>query len=157
MTDALKYSNYDVVFQEVPDEVSLAINITGCPHHCKGCHSPYLGDYFGNNLLNDLDSIVTRYSGLISCVCFMGGDQNMSDLVAALQSVKDKGLKTCVYSGADNIGIFLDHIGLIDYLKIGRYDESLGGLSSQTTNQRFYRIEKSNIVDITERFQKTYL
>ena len=29
----LKYANYDIVFQEVPDEVTLAINISNCPNH----------------------------------------------------------------------------------------------------------------------------
>ena len=27
----LKYANFDIVFQEVPDEVTLAINISNCP------------------------------------------------------------------------------------------------------------------------------
>ncbi len=26
----LKYTDYDVVFQEIPDEVTLAVNIAGC-------------------------------------------------------------------------------------------------------------------------------
>jgi anaerobic ribonucleoside-triphosphate reductase activating protein len=157
MTDALRYSNYDVVFQEVPDEISLAINITGCPHHCKGCHSPYLWEYFGDNLLDNLDYIVSRYNGLISCVCFMGGDQNLYDLAAALQIVKAHGLKTCIYSGIDDIGIFNGLTHSLDYLKVGHYDKQLGGLNSNTTNQHFYKIDKSNIIDITERFQKSYL
>ncbi|WP_231731034.1 4Fe-4S cluster-binding domain-containing protein [Lacimicrobium alkaliphilum] len=28
-----------ICFQEVPDEVSLAFTITGCPLACAGCHS----------------------------------------------------------------------------------------------------------------------
>ena len=35
----LKYVNTAVVFQEIPDEVTLAINISGCPCRCPGCHS----------------------------------------------------------------------------------------------------------------------
>ena len=27
----LKYVNHDIVFQEFPDEVTLAINLSGCP------------------------------------------------------------------------------------------------------------------------------
>ena len=34
----LKYVNTGIVFQEIPDEVTLAINISGCPCHCPGCH-----------------------------------------------------------------------------------------------------------------------
>ena len=38
----LKYVNTGVVFQEIPDEVTLAINISNCPCHCPGCHSHYV-------------------------------------------------------------------------------------------------------------------
>ena len=33
-------------------------------------------------------------------------------------------------------------LALLDYLKLGPYDERLGGLDSPTTNQRFYRVER---------------
>ena len=38
----LKYVNTDIVFQEIPDEVTLAVNISNCPCRCPGCHSQYL-------------------------------------------------------------------------------------------------------------------
>ena len=38
----LKYVNTGIVFQEIPDEVTLAINISNCPCRCPGCHSRYL-------------------------------------------------------------------------------------------------------------------
>ena len=46
----LKYVNTDVVFQEIPDEVTLAINISNCPCHCPGCHSRYLWEDIGLSL-----------------------------------------------------------------------------------------------------------
>ena len=46
----LKYFDKAIVFQEIPDEVSLAINITNCPHRCKNCHSPYLRENIGTEL-----------------------------------------------------------------------------------------------------------
>ena len=43
----LKYTSYTVVFQEVPDEVSLAFEVSGCPFKCEGCHSPHLWEDVG--------------------------------------------------------------------------------------------------------------
>ena len=43
----LKYVNTDIVFQEIPDEVTLAVNISNCPCRCPGCHSEYLWEDVG--------------------------------------------------------------------------------------------------------------
>ena len=51
----LKYNGYSIVMQEVPNEVSLAINISGCPHKCEGCHSKYLWEYDGEYLIDDIE------------------------------------------------------------------------------------------------------
>ena len=71
----LKYVDYDVVFQEIPDEVTLAINLSNCPNHCVGCHSPQLMRNIGKDLTEDeLHGLLGVYGRNITCVCFMGGD-----------------------------------------------------------------------------------
>ena len=54
----LRLASFDVVFQEIPGEVTLALNLSGCPNRCAGCHSPHLGEEVGepldDNLLNSL-------------------------------------------------------------------------------------------------------
>lgn len=135
----LKYNGYTIVMQEVPNEVSLAINVSGCPYRCKGCHSSYLWDYIGEYLTDDIDSLLNKYDGLISCVCFMGGDQNEEDLLYCLNKARGKGLKTCLYTGTDDIKDIAETIiKKLDYIKIGRYIEELGGLNSKVTNQRMF-------------------
>lgn len=146
----LKYLGYSIGFQEVPDEISLIINISGCPHKCKGCHSSYLWEYKGNYISEDLDTIINEYSDLITCVCFMGGDQNIEELKNLLLEVKNKNLKTCVYSGLDSKVFFGTLLKYIDYLKIGRYIEKLGGLTSKNTNQIMYNIKNDTIVNLKE-------
>ena len=42
----MKYINTMVTFEEIPDMITLCINIAECPHHCSGCHSPFLWDNF---------------------------------------------------------------------------------------------------------------
>ena len=154
----LKYLGYSIVFQEVPDEVTLAINISGCPHRCEGCHSKYLWEYEGNYISDDLDDLIEKYKGLITCVCFMGGDQNLREVIQCFKTIKSYGLKTCLYSGLDELPPHMPS-GVFDYIKLGHYDNQLGGLDKLTTNQIFLQlsIDKKNgltkIVDLTYKFR----
>ncbi len=150
----LKYLGYSVVFQEVPGEVTLAINISGCPHKCEGCHSKYLWEYDGNYLYDDLERLIKQYEGLITCVCFMGGDQNFEELSMAALIVKYHGLKTALYSGDSEINLNNNLAIGFDYIKIGPYNEKFGGLNSPTTNQRMYQYIDGVWKDITYKFWK---
>ena len=49
----LKYYNYMVTFSEVPDEISLCINITGCPIRCTDCHSKFLWENIGKEITDE--------------------------------------------------------------------------------------------------------
>ena len=158
MIPKLKYVNYGIVLEEVPDEISLAINISGCPYKCEGCHSKYLWEYTGNYLEEDLDKIIEPYKEYITCICLMGGDQNIFELYKICELIKNKyNLKICIYSGNNTRDIFTKFIAneLLDYLKIGSYIRELGGLNNPATNQKMYKIENKTMKDITKKFQHT--
>ena len=140
----LKYLGYGITLQEVPNEISLFINISGCPHKCEGCHSDYLWEYEGKYIGDDLLKILSEYYGLITCVCFMGGEQNIYELYDYLFYIKSLRLKTCLYSGCDSIDDVKEIIPYLDYLKIGKYDNSKivddyisNGVKLATSNQEF--------------------
>jgi anaerobic ribonucleoside-triphosphate reductase activating protein len=142
----LKYLGYTVVFQEVPDEISLAINISGCPYKCRGCHSQYLWEYEGNFVSEDLDILLDKYKGYITCVCFMGGDQNIEELRTLLERVKNAGLTTCLYTGCEKLYDLKQILDVCDYVKCGKYDERLlvdnniqYGVKLASSNQRMYK------------------
>lgn len=147
----LKYYNYDIVFQEIPDEVTLAVNLTNCPHRCVGCHSPHLREDIGDVLTEQaLDGLLSKYGRQITCVCFMGGDGQPKEVAHLAQHLhKDTKLKVAWYSGND---ILPRYASLFDYVKVGGYKPELGGLRARTTNQRLYRNTNGKTVDITERF-----
>ena len=151
----LKYLGYSIVFQEVPDEVTLTINISGCPHKCEGCHSKYLWEYEGGFISDDLEWLIGHYKDLITCVCFMGGDQNISELINLSLIVKRHNLKVALYSGADDNDMYVypwcQHF---DYVKVGHYNQALGGLDHKTTNQKMYKNINGNWEDITYKFWK---
>lgn len=154
----LRYTGYAILLEEVPDEISLGFNISGCTHKCKKCHSPFLWKDIGNLLSLDFISIVQSYRDLVSCVCFLGGDHNIPELLKLCEVTKKMQLKTCIYSGYDDIKIFQPFItqetALLDYLKIGPYLEQYGPLNNPTTNQRFYKIQNCKFIDITYNFQR---
>ena len=153
----LKYYNAMVVFEEIPDEITLAINITNCPCRCVGCHSKFLWEDVGTELtFEELERLINENDG-INCVCFMGGDANVNEINELAEkmatSSKYGNLKIGWYSGRDEISKDINILNF-DYVKIGHYDVKLGGLDNETTNQRLYRItfNTSMFVDITNKF-----
>ena len=151
----MKVASFEIVFQEVPGEVTLALNISGCPNHCKGCHSPHLWNDTGEELTVELmDALIARYAPGITCVCFMGGDQDEAYVAALAEHVHHQGLKAAWYTGRNKDMTNPKLAELFDYIKTGPYIEACGGLKSPNTNQRFYRREAEHWVDQTALFRK---
>ena len=123
----LKYVNTGIVFQEIPDETTLAINISNCPCHCPGCHSHYLWEDIGLPLDTDaIDQFVDHEFHPQFHVAWYSGRLRIPPVV----------------NKAD-----------FDYIKVGPYIKHLGPLKSPTTNQRLYRRqEDGSFEDITYRF-----
>jgi anaerobic ribonucleoside-triphosphate reductase activating protein len=151
----LRFVSYDIVFQEVPGEVTLAINLSNCPIRCKGCHSPFLMEDIGEELDEYiLDQLLEKYGKAITCVCFMGGDAaplRVEQLADFLRNKTSGRIKTGWYSGKSAFPIECS-LKNFDYIKLGAYIEHLGGLDSVTTNQRFYQICEGKMIDITAAF-----
>ena len=138
----IKYLETLITFAEIPDEITLCINITNCPCNCNGCHSSYLSKDIGEELNNDvLDKLISDNSG-ISCIAFMGGDSSPKEINDLAKYVKDKySISVAWYSGKQELSkdINLDNF---DYIKLGPYIKELGPLTSKTTNQRLYQYGK---------------
>ena len=153
----LRFINYSVVFQEIPSEVTLAINLTNCPNRCKGCHSPHLWEDRGETLDNNLlDALLDKYGKAITCVCFMGGDASPKEVEQCsifLHNRTEGRIKVGWYSGKESFPQECS-VQNFDYIKLGAYIEHLGGLNSATTNQRLWRIDNGTMVDMTKAFLK---
>ncbi len=137
-----------VVFSEIPDEITLAFNISNCQNNCINCHTSYLRQNIGEELTEErLETYIKNNSG-ISCVCFMGEGNDRQRLLELSQFIRTKfpELKLAIYSG--RVAVEEDFYDMFDYVKVGPYIELLGPLNSKTTNQRLYK----NREDITYRF-----
>ena len=154
----IKYVPEDtsVCFAELRDEISLGINLSCCIHRCPGCHSAYLQTDIGNELTAEIiDDLIKKNQG-ITCVLFLGGDNDKSTLISLAKHVSNNyDLLVGWYSGENELD--LNEYGMyFDYIKVGPYIKERGPLNSPTTNQRLYFIKRNRdnliIEDITHTF-----
>ena len=149
----MKYTDTQIGFQEFPDEISLLINISNCPFHCPGCHSPELWKDVGTELtVSEFDKLIKNNSG-ITCVGFMGGVPKEVNSLASRVRLKYPTLRTGWYYGGTEIPEDVNLFNF-DYVKIGPYMKDLGGLDSPDTNQIMYHIVDGLMIDITYEFWK---
>lgn len=143
----MRFYEYQVVFQEVPDEISLCFSISGCPLRCDGCHSPFLWKAGNGTELREslYKSLLEKYKDMISCVLFMGGEWHENELISKLRYANENGLKTCLYTGLDSVSSEIKNE--LTYLKTGPWMEDRGGLSSPSTNQLFRNIKTNEILN----------
>lgn len=148
----MKYAYIEVACMEVPGEISLCIGITGCTVHCPGCHSKELWNAKYGELLNEelYKDTLFKYKNKCSCICFMGGDQYQDELIKYLEMAHEEGFLTALYTGQNWVDY--DIMEQLDFLKVGPFIESLGGLVDRTTNQRMYHIDRGVLMDITSKF-----
>ena len=170
MSKPLKFLNTSIGFREVPDEISLLINVTNCPYGCEGCHSPELQEDSGKLLTVDsLKGLILSYVGHamnpITCITFLGDGGNIEELGKLIEYAHKKGFLTCLYTGSTGVCNAITCSKLtLDFIKVGRYLKEMGPLDSKGTNQKFYKIHYLqlpdgtsngwNLEDITYKFQK---
>lgn len=157
----LRYLWTKEVFQEVPNEMSLAVAISGCKIHCRGCHSRELWEDKGKVLdVETLCGLLNQHQG-ITTLLLMGAEHDIDTLIELFQYAH-KRVKTAWYCGLDMVP--KDKLGIyqyLDWIKLGHFDIELGGLNSPTTNQHLYQIEHQGDgdwwqTDITPLFWKNH-
>ena len=138
---------HDIVFQEVPNHISLALYVCGCSLRCPGCHSPELwSESNGYELTRELFlSLLNQYRNRITCVLFLGGEWREAQLVEFLKTAHHEGFWTARYTGETGVSQELE--SHLDFLKTGRWRRELGGLDSPTTNQVFRDIKNNQILN----------
>lgn len=117
-----------------------------------------LWDDVGEELTTEeLKRLIDKNKG-ITTVCFMGGDREPREISKLASEISNNPnynhLKCAWYSGQDEISSEID-LNFFRYIKIGHYDEQLGGLNKKTTNQKLYKvIENNKLEDITHLFKQ---
>ncbi len=129
-----------VVMEEIPDKVTLAVDISNCTGLCEGCHSPFLRGDIGEELTREaVESMLNANFG-VNCFLFLGEGNDHSSLldIASYIRTAHPSLALALYSGRENVED--DIWRLFDYVKVGPYRPSRGPLNERGTNQRIYRV-----------------
>lgn len=172
----LKVFDTAIVFAEVPDEVSLALNISECPGYCGhmengefvlDCSEPWLLESVGDELTKQkLDELISSHSD-ITCVAFMGGDNDQESVYSLTNYIHEKyhNLKVAMYSGREFINMKLASV--LDYYKVGRFIMPLpkehpeewwktncGVIGFTFSNQLMFKREGDKLINITYRFRE---
>lgn len=148
----LKYESYDIVMQEIPNEISLCFTMTGCQLACKDCHSEHLWNPENGKILNPgmFEKVLLKYSETITCVIFMGGEWSCSELLILINIVKKFGLKVALYTGLNEKQIqrkYPELLNILDFIKTGKWISSLGGLDKLKTNQILKDLRSGEILN----------
>ncbi len=150
-----------VVMEEIPDRVTLAVDISNCTGLCEGCHSPFLRGDVGEELTPDVvDRLIGDNFG-VNCFLLLGEGNDRKALTDIASYVKraHPSIELALYSGRETVED--DIFDIFDYVKVGPYRPSCGPLNSRTTNQRLYKVKHGSTLtdgksytleDITSRF-----
>lgn len=136
----LKYvpSLTDVVLEEIPGKVTLAVEISQCQGACQGCHSPFLREDIGEELTPEIiDRLIAGNFG-INCFLLLGEGKDPEALRSLARHLRSAhpNISTALYSGRTRVE---DEIfDLFDYVKVGPYIPAHGPLNDPGTNQRLY-------------------
>ena len=75
----------------------------------------------------------------------MGGEWEKEELIPMLKKAQEKGLKTCLYSGMEDV--CTDIKQHLTYLKTGPWIKAKGGLNEPESNQVFREISSNKILN----------
>lgn len=137
-----------VVLEEIPDRVTLAVDISNCTGLCEGCHSPFLRKDIGDELTVAVVSRLLEDNFGVNCFLFLGEGNDHDALMSLAAGIRDlyPSLELALYSGRESVED--DIYSAFDYVKVGPYRPSCGPLNKTTTNQRLYRVHHLRAADV---------
>lgn len=145
----MRYVSHQVVFQEIPEEISLSFLVSGCGLRCPGCHSSDSWQGERGIVLDEIEikQQLDQFDGYISNVLFMGGEWEPDTFLKLAEIIKKYGKKVSLYTGQELANLPQSILDVLDFVKTGPYISNLGGLNSKTTNQRLYDLSNGKILN----------
>ncbi|MBR5583908.1 MAG: anaerobic ribonucleoside-triphosphate reductase activating protein [Lachnospiraceae bacterium] len=142
------------------DGLRVVLWVSGCSHHCKGCHNPQTHDP-ESGFKFELEHLRMLYEELekdyVAGITFSGGDplyiENRMQIQGLAMDIKrrfpDKTI--WLYTGYkwEDISHFISHLEILKYIDVlvdGRFVEELASINypwAGSTNQRVIDVQRS--------------
>ena len=135
---------------------ALEIYLSGCKEHpCKSCHNPELfdeqvGEPLTETKLNEIKNKIVDFNNLIDNVFICGGEpleKPESEIIWLLNKLKQTNKQIWLFTRFELNEISDSVIGLCNYIKTGKYDETLLSdnyfqyeIQLASTNQKIIKI-----------------
>lgn len=138
---------------------SLDIYVSGCKGpHCEGCHNPSAWDFFTGRILDDtvrqeISDYINNFRIMVKNIMIFGGeplDQDRREFINFLIFLKSFEIPIWLFTGYLLKDVPPEVIDLIDYVKVGRYQENnlcedniQHGIKLASANQAIFKLEES--------------
>lgn len=141
------------------DGFRSVIFLSGCQHHCKGCHNPEMqSPTYGDSIeIADLLSRIKKNLPIIDGVTLSGGDplEQASSVLYLIKSIKEMGLSIWLYTGytyeeLQNNALFMEVLLSVDVLVDGPFllDLKSDHLKYRgSSNQRILQLYNGTIIN----------
>lgn len=141
----------------------ITVWVSGCVHHCKGCHNPETWDFkYGREFTDDDKKKIFEVleKPYIKGITFSGGDPlcSYTDVLSLAREIKEKypGKDIWVYTGfsfeyvREHMSEILDYV---DYMVDGKFnieERDVGLAFRGSKNQRIWKKEEGtfNVIDL---------
>lgn len=128
--------------------------LQGCSKDCQGCHNSAIKEH-GKGTRLEIEMLVDFIES--KCcngkITISGGEplEQMESLAVLLRKLKEKGYDICVYTGWELEKVPKKILGLVDYIKTGRFISNLKGSHIQyagSSNQHMFSVDKGKVREL---------
>ncbi len=155
MRKKMQISSIETSFLDYPNHTTMIVFMSGCSLRCFNCQNPALQDPNEGEAIT-IDGIIHELMKRPLCrsITFSGGDPlfQEEELISYCKELS-KVAKIAVYTGKSINEVPIELLQYISFLKTGPYVESLGGVSSATTNQKCWDIADGVAIENNEYFK----
>jgi len=154
-SNIMRISSIETSFLDHPNHTTMIVFMSGCSLRCPNCQNPALQDPNAGSeaSVSDIKAELAKRP-LCRSITFSGGDPlfQQNELISFCKELSQF-VPIAVYTGKALSEVPTELLQYIKFLKTEPYVESLGGVSSATTNQMCWDVVNGVAIQNTQYFK----